>query len=151
MGISECTPDQVYAIANYFGVGYSTLVHHLSRGLLLISSSHAERLLKVSPHRAQAMAVGWETPNTVWLVDGHWVGRPIDVEAGDLILLHERPRIEGDCTEAVTEIADGRLLRAKEPGIARLEDSSGWAAFIRVSRRDFVGRDAHRHREEVDD
>ena len=150
-GISECTPDQVYAIANYFGVGYSTLVHHLSRGLLLISSSHAERLLKVSPHRAQAMAVGWETPNTVWLVDGHWVGRPIDVEAGDLILLHERPRIEGDCTEAVTEIADGRLLRAKEPGIARLEDSSGWAAFIRVSRRDFVGRDAHRHREEVDD
>ena len=132
-------------------MGYSTLVHHLSRGLLLISSSHAERLLKVSPHRAQAMAVGWETPNTVWLVDGHWVGRPIDVEAGDLILLHERPRIEGDCTEAVTEIADGRLLRAKEPGIARLEDSSGWAAFIRVSRRDFVGRDAHRHREEVDD
>ena len=32
--ISECTPDQAYAIANYFGVGYSTLVHHLSPGLV---------------------------------------------------------------------------------------------------------------------
>ena len=30
--ISDCTPDQVYAISNYFGVGYVTLVHHLSRG-----------------------------------------------------------------------------------------------------------------------
>ena len=87
----------------------------------------------------------------VWVVDGHWVGRPIDVEAGDLILLHESPRIEGDSAEAVADIADGRLLRAKEPGIARLEDSSGWSAFIRVSRRDFVGRDVHRHREEADD
>ena len=149
--INECTPEQAYAISNNFGVGYTTLVHHLSRGLLLLSSSRAERLLKVQPRRAQAMAVGWETPNMVWVVDRHWVGRPIDVEAGDLILLHERTRLEGDCAERVTDMADGRLLRAKEPGVGRLEDSSGWSAFIRVCRRTFVGRDIHRHREEAGD
>ena len=149
--INECTPDQVYAVSNYFGVGYSTLVHHLSRGLLLLPGSRAERLLKIPPRRAQALAVGWETPNKVWTVDRHWIGRPIDVEAGDLILLHESPRIEGDCAELVADMADGRLLRAKGPGIGRLEASSGWSAFIRVSRRDFVGRDIHRHREEADD
>ena len=149
--INECTPDQVYAVSNYFGVGYSTLVHHLSRGLLLLPGSRAERLLKIPPRRAQALAVGWETPNKVWIVDRHWIGRPIDVEAGDLILLHESPRIKGDCAELVADMADGRLLRAKGPGIGRLEASSGWSAFIRVSRRDFVGRDIHRHREEADD
>ena len=149
--IRECTPEQVYAISNYFGVGYTTLVHHLSRGLLLLSGAHAERLLKVAPRRAQGLAVGWETPETVWVVDGHWVGRSIDVEAGDLVLLHEKTHIEGSCAEPVREVADGRLLRATGPGIGRLEDSSGWAAFIRVSRRAFVGRDVHRHQEEADD
>ena len=132
-------------------MGYTTLVHHLSRGLLLLSSSRAERLLKVAPRRAQALAVGWETTETVWVVDEHWVGRPIDVEAGDLILLHGRARIEGSCAEPVGGAADGRLLRATEPGIGRLEDSSGWAAFVRVSRRAFVGRNIHRHQEEADD
>ena len=149
--ISDCTPDQVYAISNYFGVGYTTLVHHLSRGLLLLSSSRAEQLLKIAPRRAQALAVGWETPETVWVVDEHWVGRPIDVEAGDLILLHARARIEGKCAGPVGGAADVRLLKATEPGIGRLEDGSGWAAFVRVSRRAFVGRDVHRHQEETDD
>ena len=149
--ISECTPDQVYAMSNFFGVGYTTLVHHLSRGLLLLSSAHAERLLKVAPRRAQALAVGWETLETVWVVDRHWVGRPIDVEAGDLILLHERTRTEGNCAEPVRGVADGRLLRATKPGIGRLEGSTGWASFVRVSRRAFVGRDVHRHQEEADD
>ena len=149
--IRECTPDQVYAISNYFGVGYATLVHHLSWGLLLLSSSRAEQLLKIAPRRAQALAVGWETPETVWVVDEHWVGRPIDVEAGDFILLHEKARIEGNCAEPVKEVADGRLLRATGPGIGRLEDGSGWAAFVRVSRRAFVGRDVHRHQEEAND
>ena len=112
--IRDCTPDQVYAISNYFGVGYTTLVHHLSRGLLLLSSSRAEQLLKIAPRRAQALAVGWETPETVWVVDEHWVGRPIDVEAGDFILLHEKARIEGNCAEPVEGVADGRLLRATD-------------------------------------
>ena len=56
----------------------------------------------------------------MWLVDGHWVGRPIDVEAGDLILLHERPRIEGDCTEAVTEM---QMVGCSAP---RSQASPGW-------------------------
>ena len=149
--VSECTPGQVYVISNYFGVGYSTMVHHLNRGLLLLSSSHTERLLRVAPRRAQALAVGWETPETVWVVDKHWIGRPIDVEVGDLILLHESTIFEGTCTEPVEGIERGRLLRATEPGIGRLEDSSGWAAFTRVSRRAFVGRDVHRHQEEAND
>ena len=148
--INECTPAQVYSVANQFGVGYTTLVHHLSRGLLLLSNSRAEKLMKVSPRRAQALAIGWETPNTVWVVDRHWVDRPIDVEVGDFIFLHERSRLEGNCTEYVTEMQEGAVLQAMEPGVGKLEDSSGWRVCIRVSRRAFVGRNTHRHREEVD-
>lgn len=149
--ISECTPDQVYAVCNYFGVGYATLVQHLTWGLLLLPPSRSQQLLKVAPRRAQALAVGWETSNTVWIVDRHWVGKPIDVECDDLLFLHERVRSEGKCIEPIDGNSDGRLLRAREPGIGRLEDDSGWSAFIRVSRRAFVGRNIHRHIEEADD
>ena len=146
--ISECTPDQVYAISNYFGVGYTTLIHHLRSTLLLLDDSHAERLLKTSPRQAQALVLGWETSDVVWIVDRHWTGRPIDIEVGDLVFIYGQPVLEGRCVEHVKDAKDGRLICAHQPGLGRLEDGSGWSAFIRVSRRDFVGRNIFRHQEE---
>ena len=149
--ISECTPDQVYVISNYFGVGYTTLIHHLRNALLLLPGPRAEQLLKVPPRRAQALSLGWETSDTVWIVDEYWTGRPIDTEVGDLIFVLGQPRLEGRCVEHVADRDGGRLIRARQPGISRLEDSSDWSAFIRVSRREFIGRSLFRHHEEVDD
>ena len=149
--ISECTPNQVYMISNYFGVGYTTLIHHLRNALLLLPGPRAEKLLKVPPRRAQALSLGWETSETVWIADEYWTGRPIDIEVGDLIFVLGRPRLEGCCVERVADKDEGRLIGARQPGIGRLEDSSGWSAFIRVSRREFIGRSLFRHQEEVDD
>ena len=149
--ISQCTPGQAYVVSNYFGVGYTTLIHHLRLALSLLPGPRAEQLLKITPRKAQALAVGWEAPDTVLIVDRHWTGRPIDVEVGDFVFVHEQPHLEGRCVEYVADRDGGRLLRARRPGIGRLEDSSGWSAFIRVSRRAFVGRNLYRHQEEADD
>ncbi len=148
--IRECTPDQVYVISNYFGVGYTTLIHHLSVALSLISRSHADHLLKVKPRQAQTLALGWETSNTVWVVDRHWTGRPVDIEVGDLVFVHGQPALEGGCVEHVEDRKEGRLIRACQSGLGRLEDGSGWSAFVRVSRSSFIGRSIFRHLEEVD-
>lgn len=149
--LSECTPGQVYVVSNYFGVGYTTLIHHMRSALLLVPDPHAEALLKTRPRQAQALALGWETPDTVWVVDAHWADRAIDVELGDLIFVHGRPSCEGICVEAVLDTEGGRLFRSKQPGIGRFEHGSSWSAFVRVSRRGFVGRSLYRHREEADD
>ncbi len=149
--ISECTPAQAYTISNYFGVGYTTLIHHMRSALLLLPDASAEALLKVNPRQAQALALGWAAPETVWIVDAHWTDRAIDVEAGDLIFVHGQPSFEGDCVEHVLDTEGGRLLRARQPGIGRLENGSAWSAFVRVSRQDFVGRSLYRHWEEVED
>ena len=138
-------------VSNYFGVGYTTLIHHLRNALLLLPSPQAEKLLKVPPRRAQALSLGWETSETVWIADEYWTGRSIDVEVGDLIFVLGRPRLEGGCVEHVADRDGGRLICARQPGIGRLEDGSGWSAFIRVSRREFVGRSLFRHQEEGDD
>ena len=148
--IRECTPDQVYVISNYFGVGYATLIHHLKIALSLLPKSHADRLLKVRPRQAQALAIGWETSGMVWVVDRYWTGRPIDIEVGDLVFVHGRPALEGRCVEHVEDRKEGRLIRACQPGLGRLEDGSAWSAFVRVSRSGFVGRNIFRHLEEVD-
>ena len=145
------TPGQIYSISNYFGVGYSTLIHHLSKSLRLLPGPRAEQLFKVGPRRAQAQAVGWESDEKVWVVDPHWSGRAIDAEVGDLMLVRGEPDFEGNCIERYDRWADGRLFRACHPGIGKFREGSGWSAFARVSRRSFVGRSIFRHLPEGDD
>jgi hypothetical protein len=100
---------------------------------LLLPEAHADALLKVSVRKAQALAVGREAAETIWVVDEHWGDRAIDVEAGDLIFVHGQPSSEGGCVERVLDIEGGRLLRARQSGIGRLEKGSAWSAFVRVS------------------
>ena len=149
--ISTCEPHQVYVIADYFGVGYTTLIHHLTRSLRLLPMRRAEKLLGIAPRQAQAMAIGCEVPNKVWVVDNHWTGRPVDVEVGDMISVDHGTRVEGRSIKPVTNTHECKLLRATQPGIGRLDANTNWSAFIRVSRQAFVGRSIYRHREHTHD
>ena len=149
--MEECTPEQAYMVAGYFGVGYTTLVHHLGSALQVLPDSRARALLKVSPRKAQSLLLGWQTPQTVVVVDTHWTGRAVDVEVGNLIFVRGGAKPEGACIETSSDVEHGRLFRAVKPGIGRLEASTSWSAFVRVSRRDYVGRALYRHWEEVGD
>ena len=149
--MEECTPEQAYMVAGYFGVGYTTLVHHLGNALQVLPDSRARALLKVSPRKAQSLLLGWHTPQTVLVVDDHWSGRAVDAEEGNLIFVRGGAKLEGVCIENFSDLEHGRLFRAVKPGIGRLEASTSWSAFVRVSRRDYVGRAQYRHWEEVGD
>ena len=143
--IGSPSPGQTYIISGYFGVGYSALVHHLWRSLRLMSGSHAENLLKAGRSKAQAQALGWDSADTVWIVDPYWNGRAIDVEVGDFVQVHGDSAREGSCLEDAGISSRGRLYRACQPGIGKLSAASGWTGFVRVSRRAYVGRSVFRH------
>ena len=147
--VRKCTPGQIYTISCYFGVGYSTLIYHMQRGLQLLHQAHANTLLRVARSQAQAQALGWRAEDRVWIVDPIWAGRPIDVEAGDLLFVRGHVDFEGNCLVEVQETREGNLYRAAQPGIGRLFDSLEWSAFLRVSRPGFVGRSIFRHLEEA--
>lgn len=147
--VNQITPAQAYTISNYFGVGYTTVIHHLKSSLMLITDSHAKQLLKVPPRLAQSHAVGWLTSDKVWVVDRHWKCRSVDVEVGDFVFLNERSSFEGECVTPVTDFRSGWLYRVVQPGIGRLEDDSGWSVFVRASRRAYTGRGVFRHLDEV--
>ena len=145
------TPAQIYVISGYFGVGYSSLIQHLWKSLRLLPGSHAENLLKVGRRKAQAQALGWDSANTVWVVDPHWTGRAIDVEVGDLLQVHGETASEGRCLEDSGASGSGRLYRAYRPGIGKVSTATGWDGYVRVSRRAFVGRSIFRHLDESDE
>ena len=144
------TASQVYIVSGYFGVGYSALVNHLWRSLRLLPGSHAENLLKVGRRKAQAQALGWDSANKVWVVDPHWNGRAIDVEVGDILQVHGESSCEGNCLVDVGAVRGERLYRASQPGIGKISSATGWAGYVRVSRRAFVGRSVFRHLSEGD-
>ena len=149
--MERCTPEQIYMVSGYFGVGYATLVQHLRSALQVLPDTRARALLKVSPRKAQSLLLGWQTPDTVKVVDAHWTGRAVDVELGDLIFVRGGAQSEGACVGPSSDVAHGRLFRAARPGIGRLEAGTAWSAFVRVSRRDYVGRALYRHWEEAGD
>ena len=146
-----CTPDQAFMVAGYFGVGYTTLIHHLRSALQVLPDSRAQALLKVSPRKAQSLLLGWQVPQKVVAVDAHWTGRAVDVAVGDLIFARGGARSEGACIEPSSQVEHGRLFVAAKPGIGRLEADASWSAFVRVSRNDYVGRALYRHWEEAGD
>ena len=149
--MEECTPEQAFMVSGYFGVGYTTLVHHLRSAFKVLTDTQAKALLKVGRRQAQSLLVGWHTPQTIMVVDAHWTGRALDVEVDDLIFVLGEAQSEGTCIESFADLENGKVFMATTPGIGRLTDSISWSAFVRVSRRQYVGRALYRHWEESGD
>lgn len=143
-------PQQAYTIAGCFGVGYGTLLFHMYRSLELISESTYEELSNVKLKEIRATLIGEECNESLLIVDELWTSRAIDVEIGDLILAPSTSEIEGKCLRYVMTIPKGVVFSATSQGIGRVEAGS-WSAYVRVSRKEFVGRSIFRHLEDPED
>lgn len=144
-------PAQVYALANWLGVGYGTLVNHLQYGVGMISPNKAQELSKVPPKDIRQKLLCFPTSSPLHLADEHWVGRAIDCEVGDYLLLPWGTTYEGVQLAPSSGNEDDRtFLQAQSPGVARVaNDELGWAAFVRVSPHEYVGRACYRFEEEA--
>ena len=148
-----CRPEDIYVVASWLGVGYTTLIHHMRQALGTLSVQRADQLLlRVSAQSLRSRLLGQDCPEHLVIADLHWSGRAIDVQISDLILLPHNVTVEGKCTAVVEQTAARTLLRATQPGIGRVRlPGTDWAAFVRVTRKDYVGRGKYRFEEEVGD
>ncbi|MCH8146631.1 MAG: ImmA/IrrE family metallo-endopeptidase [Planctomycetes bacterium] len=150
--LRSCGPQEIYSLASWLGVGYTTLISHLQYGLRLLEVSRADKLRKVRLPRLRKEILGEDCPSELVIVDSQWCGRPVDIQVDDIALMPAGGRAEGSCIEAVPDAAGRVLVRGVTPGIGRLIlQESAWASFVRVSRREYVGRNKYRHLEEMDD
>jgi len=147
--ISNCTPKQTYMVAGQLGVGYETLVQHLRLSLNLISSRHAKELLKSTPKQLRRLIIGNDSAPHLVMVDDSWSHVPLDLRVGDFAIVPISANLEGVSVGIVGSHELGQLIQAERPGISRAESrDQSWALFIRVSRKDFVGRSIYRHLED---
>jgi Zn-dependent peptidase ImmA (M78 family) len=147
--LKEPSPVQYYRIANWLGVGYSSLSVHVSAGLGIISEKAAKDLMKYSLKSIRTKILGQSVPYNLVVVDQFWGSKPVDLQIGDLVLADPFPDFEGECLNRVDHGSLGILLQARKPGTGRLFDSSGSAVLIRISKRSFVGRSIYRYLEDA--
>jgi hypothetical protein len=156
---SEARPLDVLAIAGWLGVGYTALVYHVCLSLRLITWSRAQELLSKTPRALREELLGRALSADLYTVDSRWIGRPVDLKIGDMAIVPDETVVEpvlgrialAPIAVARLERANGRtLVEATSVGISRLI-GSGWAAFVRVSQREYQGRNAYRHLEAVED
>lgn len=148
----KCTPEAVFSISNWLGVGYQTLVNQMRMGLGLVDEQHARFLEQSKPHAIRKKILGQECRENLHIVDQNWLDSAVDACVSDLILLPPNVVLEGACIELVEQDQHRTLIRAATSGIGRLATTdSAWAAFVRVSKKEYIGRAIYRFEEDVCD
>ena len=150
------TPAQIFAIACEFGVGYATLLTHLSAGVTMLSCGRAAALRRLTPKALRMDILGALTPEPLIVTDHHRTAPTLDAEVKTLLLLPPGTEVTGGGLAHERDLAAGRLFRAVKPGV--FQASTGeWAVFVRVApvqkdeRYGYVGLARYRHLEEDPD
>ena len=145
----SATPHQIFTIACAFGVGYETLIYHMTYALKILKPSNLKSLLKVKPQKIREEILGRPTTNPLIIADEHWSLPTIDVEVGNYILLPHTAKSERDIITFEENHSKGNLFLADRPGIVRVYcPGTQWAVFVRVSHNQFIGLSQYRHLEE---
>ena len=146
------TPAQLFTVACDFGVGYGTLLTHLSVGVHMISQSRAAALRRVIPKALRARLLGALTPEPLLLTDHHRAAPTLDAEVNTLLLLPLGSQIQGENLVHERDLVNGSLFRAVRPGIVQAKDAmDSWAFFVRVAPESYVGLAQYRHLEDEAD
>lgn len=146
------TPIQIFTIACNFGVGYETLINHMTYALKMLDSTQASSLIKVKPKTIRQQILGYPSSEPLIIADEHWSIPTIDAEVGSQLLLPSNAEAANQTITFQQEHPNGRLFRANRPGIVRVCcRNTNWAVLVRVSRHQFVGLSQYRHLEEPED
>lgn len=143
------TPAQMFSIACDFGVGYGTLLTHLSAAVGMLSQARAATLKRIKPKALRAELLGDFTSEPLIIADLQRAGPTIDAEVSTLLLLPAGAEAAGDRLAGERDLANGRLFRAIGSGVVEVSANAGaWKAFVRIAPEAFVGLAKYRHLED---
>lgn len=144
-------PTQYYTVSTQLGVSYEGLIRHMQYSLNFIDDCGANFLLRYSPKEIRRMILGDEKREHLIVADRHWKTVSIDLQVGEAALVPPDTVASGNIVQIKKHPA-GCLAEALSAGVARLENRhDGWSAFVRVSRKGYVGQHTFRHMEDDDE
>jgi hypothetical protein len=143
---------QMYIVACDFGVGYGTLLTHLSAGVGLISFARAAALRKATLKSLRTEIVGDTILNHLVVADRHRLSPVLDVEVGMHVLLPVGVEAANPNLKFERDTPVGRLFKAERQGIVQTVTPDGaWANFVRIAPKEYIGLAQYRHLEEDPD
>ena len=148
---NTCRAEDVYALSTLFGVSYGGFVTHMERSLGLINMGRASELTKQQPKHLRESLLEKPCPQNLIVVDKHWQDKSADIEVGDSVLLPANTKLEGTNAEIAECSATRTVVTALSPGICRVSTPDGWASFVRIAKKNYIGRAPYRFDEETDD
>ncbi|MET4312704.1 ImmA/IrrE family metallo-endopeptidase [Bradyrhizobium sp. RT4b] len=146
----KATPAQMFTVACEFGVGYATLLTHLSAGVNMLSRTRASVLQRVKPKALRAEILGTLVSEPLIVADQHRISPTLDAEINTLLLLPPGTEVASGSLVYERDLDDGRLFRAVRPGIVQANVGT-WAAFMRIAPEEYAGLAQYRHLEEDPD
>lgn len=115
--IAAATPLQLFIVACEFGVGYRTVLNHLSYALNEITANRRKELEKWTPQRIRRQILDDEYDSAV-IVDNHNEAATFDVETGAAVLLPLGATTDSPALEHIQSLDDFELFRAVKRGRA---------------------------------
>jgi len=147
--VASATPLQFFIVACEFGVGYLTLINHLSHMLREIGSAQRCELEKWSPQRIRRQVLHSDYESAI-IVDAHTQAATFDVERGAAVLLPLGADADGVALEHVQSLEGFELYRAAKRGVAAISGAAR-ACEVRVMPRPYEGPASNRFLEDPDE
>jgi Zn-dependent peptidase ImmA (M78 family) len=152
VGYSNCSAEQIYELASWFGVSYASMLGHLKWALRKISSTRYEQLKRVAPRENRSRLLAGKQSQHLIVMNKLSPRIPIDMEVGDLALLPAGVTNIGKSLNIIESTSTHTLIESMRPGVALLRTIDGsWSAAARIMRRSYTGRAVFRNLESDDD
>jgi len=142
--VAEILPEQVFAIASVFGVGYESLLWQLSTGLQLLPQNRLAGLSKYAPKSIRKSVWQASADSGLVLLDNLWRSVTVDLELGDFLATNSDASFDTDLLALQSEGNGRRIWKAVDIGTAQQAGTIA-EALIRVSRRGYVGAWRYRY------
>jgi Zn-dependent peptidase ImmA (M78 family) len=133
-------PIQVFRMASFFGVGYTTLIDHMTLTLRQISQQQRDCLKKIKPKDLKAQ-FGGKPQSEVIIADEFWRGRAVDMEVGDILVMQQGSIVEDNPRMIENGVIVGQpTFKAISRGYVRaFNESKDWAINIRIAPKQYEG------------
>lgn len=147
--IPIATKEQFYIVAQELGVGYSTLILHISTSTSLLPFEQAEQLKKTSLKKIRENIAGFNIDKELYVLDEESARTIIDVELGDTIILPAGATVSNKNLEEVLTPSPHYI--AIKPGVVEVTKDGAEKYKIRVGRVEFIGLAHFRYLEDEDE
>jgi len=142
--LNGVSPERVFELSSWFGVGYETLIRQMV-ALDLLPRADSDRLLRHGAGGVKRSLLGWSERNNVVMMDERWRKPCVHLDEGDLLLVPASWQCPNEPLEPVGRTLESIVLRATARLTARLNDGLPWSTTLYVGRRGFVGRFQYRY------